>query len=540
MGTGASSDRSVTISRSSEFQRQQASNRGSFHSNGINAVGFAPNRATNVTTTAGSGGTSPTGKLPIVPSGEDLTDVKLNPLDKRRDGVWEYLSASESLTGKWVAYSEDVNARLEAALKDGKTDAQVVLNGTLFTISFRDLTQKGHGGSKTVRRVLKASDGTLLTPERVAHRTIGDPFATQEADSSALFASPSATQFVAAPNAGSSSCSLGVDGDSKGSEDLDDASTAGFDHITGRQRAVLHSTIVAHTEAVYGVNFNVDGDKIITGSRDGTCKYWESSTSFLIANCERHPGSVLSAVLCKGKQLAATGCDDDVARVFNVAKGGSGGGENVVEAVKFEGHTHKVYTVNFLDTNTLLTGAMDNDVRLWDITKGVCTRVITAHDSSVFYTSVAPRSKQLALSASDDCTLAWHDFRLPDTVVARFCGHERTLWGCDIRFDEGQFVSCGMDCKVMLWDPRKTDAALSVFTAHRTPIHSVEYMPDGTGILSAARDHTFKIMECQRGQTVLSIMAHDGNVFRATYNAASNMVMTCGADAKVKLWSLRL
>ena len=213
-------------------------------------------------------------------------------------------------------------------------------------------------------------------------------------------------------------------------------------------------------------------------------------------------------------------------------------GQDVEPILKLEGHTHKVYTVNFLDSHTLLSGSMDNDLRLWDLNKGVCSRVVSAHESSVFFSCVSPRSKNVVLSASDDCSMVQHDFREKDSVVARFAGHEKTLWGCDIRFDEGQYVSCGMDAKVMLWDPRNSSTPTNTFCVHKSPIHSVEYLPDGTGILSAARDHCFKIIECQRGDTVLSTAAHEGNVFRANYNPVTNLVMTCGTDTKVKLWSL--
>lgn len=431
-----------------------------------------------------------------------------NPaLDRQVQGTWHY----EEFPGEWKDYDPDASQRIDASFAQGTTEATVVIKGRLHTIKFESMTDNsGAGVAKAVRR-----------------RVLGD----------AAAASPIKGVLSPIKLAGDGSATFGGGGGDpfaiteSGLETIIRSLDIAADDPDAL-RPTLHSTITAHTAAVFGTSFSLAGDKIMTGSKDGTCKVWELETAFVVREFEEHPGAVLScSINAMRPNVVATGCDDFNARIFSAS-------ESPAKHL-LEGHEHKVYNVSFTaDGKHLLTSSMDGHLRQWDATTGQSLNAVHAHTSSIFSLQTGPRSPWLVITASDDCVLMAHDLRLAKTGTHRYIGHEKTLWGCDIRFDEDQYLSCGMDSKVVAWDPRNPTGPYNTITSHRNPVHCVEYMPDGITFLSSARDQTFRMTIAASGREVFACHAHNSNVYKVTYNPATRLAMTCGSDSLVKLWRL--
>ena len=411
----------------------------------------------------------------------------------------------------WSDFPADVNDRLEEAFKGCKPSCSVVLTKRMCTVDFRSMECVIAGGSARKVRRVDANRMAKALEERA------DPFA--EVNTQTMPGGGSPAESSESGTLVSNSC---------GPDDKEAT------YATGPFEVDLYSVIHAHNAPVFSVTFSPDGAKVITGAKDGTLKYWEVASSFVLINFFPFEGSVLSVAVNKVSNIVAAGCDNHTARIFSTTS-------PHIKAT-LTGHQHKVYGVNFTqDGKTLLTSSMDHTLRTWDVNTNECTRVVACHESSIFSMTPSPSSSHLLITASDDCTLAMHDLRVSsnNTVVRRFTGHTKTLWGCDIRYDDGQFISCGMDNTVRMWDPRQEAGALKVISSHSNPVHCVEYLPDGNHFLSSSRDRCFKITDALSGITCLSQAAHSGHVYKVSYNAVTQNVVTCGADSCVKLWSTK-
>lgn len=429
-------------------------------------------------------------------------------LDKSVDGQWQLADDHSASGTQWSNFAPEVSERLEGAFKEGKTACAVVLNKRLSTVDFTAMECVIAGGSARRVRRLDATKAAMAASDASGV----DPFAEV--------------------NTGPVPAQVEEDGTLQATECSPDDREATY--ATGPFSVDLHSIIHAHHAPVFSVSFAPDGAKMLTGAKDGTMKYWETASSYVLQEYAPFQGSVLSVAVNKVYNIIAAGCDDQTARLYNT-------GDSVPKAT-LTGHNHKVYGVNFTrDGKTLLTTSMDHSLRTWDVNRHECIRAVQCHESSIFSMASSPATPHMLITASDDCTLAMHDLRVPgdSTVVRRFEGHTKTLWGCDIRYDDGQFISCGMDNTVRMWDPRKESEALQVITSHSNPVHCVEYMPDGYHFLSSSRDRCFKITDAVTGISCLSQAAHTGHVYKVSFNAVTQTVVTCGADSCVKLWSVK-
>eukprot|EP00658_Telonema_sp_P-2_P042664 TRINITY_DN30654_c0_g2_i1.p1 TRINITY_DN30654_c0_g2~~TRINITY_DN30654_c0_g2_i1.p1 ORF type:complete len:109 (+),score=25.34 TRINITY_DN30654_c0_g2_i1:229-555(+) len=95
---------------------------------------------------------------------------------------------------------------------------------------------------------------------------------------------------------------------------------------------------------------------MLTGAKDGTMKYWETASSYVLQEYAPFQGSVLSVAVNKVYNIVAAGCDDQTARIYNTG--------DATQKATLTGHNHKVYGVNFTrDGKTLLTTSMDHSLR---------------------------------------------------------------------------------------------------------------------------------------------------------------------------------
>ncbi|OEH80264.1 wd g-beta repeat-containing protein [Cyclospora cayetanensis] len=86
------------------------------------------------------------------------------------------------------------------------------------------------------------------------------------------------------------------------------------------------------------------------------------------------------------------------------------------------GHQLNVFGVAFLGMEAVATGAMDSEVRLSSISRGVCLKRFTCHANQVKHIAALPHdSRNIWWSASDDGTIRQFDRREPHVCRRRDC-----------------------------------------------------------------------------------------------------------------------
>ncbi|NBO94043.1 MAG: hypothetical protein EBV06_17305, partial [Planctomycetia bacterium] len=138
----------------------------------------------------------------------------------------------------------------------------------------------------------------------------------------------------------------------------------GWEHAHLRKRFDSSKrTLRGHTDTVTSVAWSPDGQRILTGSWDGTAKVWDALKGQEVLSLKGHTWPVTSVAWSPDGQRILTGSYDNTAKVWDALKG--------QEVLSLKGHTRWVQSVAWSpDGQRILTGSYDNTAKVWDALKG--------------------------------------------------------------------------------------------------------------------------------------------------------------------------
>jgi autophagy-related protein 16 len=132
-------------------------------------------------------------------------------------------------------------------------------------------------------------------------------------------------------------------------------------------------TFVAHSEPVNDIAFSGSGTIIATSSNDKTIKLWNSDNATLRTTLGGSPKLIMGLCFSPSDEFILGCSSDNAARLWSVQSG----------RVKhtLTGHTNKVPSGCFIDADQVVTGSHDRMIKVWDLTRGFCSRTISCFSS---------------------------------------------------------------------------------------------------------------------------------------------------------------
>jgi DNA-binding beta-propeller fold protein YncE len=101
---------------------------------------------------------------------------------------------------------------------------------------------------------------------------------------------------------------------------------------------------------------------------------------------------------------------------------------------------------------------------------------------------------------------------------------------------DGQRILTGSaDSTAKVWDADKGQEVLSL-KGHTGQVRSVAFSPDGKRILTGSWDHTVKVWDAEKGQEVLSLKGHTGAVNSVVFSPDGKRILTGSEDGTAKVW----
>jgi WD40 repeat protein/serine/threonine protein kinase len=332
-----------------------------------------------------------------------------------------------------------------------------------------------------------------------------------------------------------------------------------WDVATGQ----LSATMAGHEQAVHCVQFAAGTTQFASGSADGSVRLWNvehnrATTSYLAADLElsavaiggdgtnvvigsSYPGTIEVIDANTGNRLQQIDGPEDSVLALAMAPDGNHFAVAFEEDISvcigdlatgrlgepLRGHDASVRCLAWAaDGATLFSGAEDRTVRVWDVASNKQRGDAWMHDGEITALALSSDGQQLAVGMLGgsiqirDVATAASVRVIPgdgDRVRALACApHDRSL------------AVGHTDGVVRIFAPN--GALLHTLKGHEKDVVAVRYSLDGLRLISASKDGTLRVWDCDSGRLALTLRDHAGPVTGVAIGGVDMRVVSTSYD----------
>jgi len=307
-------------------------------------------------------------------------------------------------------------------------------------------------------------------------------------------------------------------------------------------KGTASGTIKAHSKWITGMAWepmhsNASCERLVTASKDGHAKVWNTRTRRCEATMSGHLDSI-EGVRWGGEGLVYTASRDRTIKVWNAneAKGRTG-----LLVRTLTGHGHRVNALALSCDYVCRTGPFDHRGDVPDAPSGDRSSKEwrdAAHRACLdkYRAFKGSGEPERLVSGSDDFTLMlWHPTE-SKKPLKRLTGHQQAVNHIAFSPDSRFLASASFDKKVKVWNGRSGDF-VSTMTGHVGAVYQVAWSPDGRYLVSASKDSTAKLWEVPSGKRARETLpGHEDEVYALDWSPNGSGVATGSKDRTIKLW----
>jgi len=292
--------------------------------------------------------------------------------------------------------------------------------------------------------------------------------------------------------------------------------------------------LAGHTHAVESVTVSTDGRTLASSGWDNTVRLWDvgrkdQGRKAAPVSLPHTSVRVASAFSPDGSILVATGVDS--LTIWSC-------GPDYHPIVEKTGRSYRCATFA-PDGRTLVLGAEDGTIRLWDMPSARERMVLSGHSDAVRSVVFSPDGRLLASSSQDGRVVLWDPSR---GTAVRTLASQGPYPVRSLAFSpDGRTVGFSE----VAWEPRdvllmdvETGAIRTRLTGHRLGINALAFSPDGRTLATAGVDRCLKLWDLATGTERATLRDHVGWVHSIVFSPDSTWLAYAGNDPTIRLWDL--
>jgi WD40 repeat protein/serine/threonine protein kinase len=298
-----------------------------------------------------------------------------------------------------------------------------------------------------------------------------------------------------------------------------------------RQMHLDLRTFHGHGGGVLSVAFSPDGQRIVTGSLDGTAKVWDAASGKELVTFKGHRAGINSVAFAPdGQRIVTSGLNDPTPRVWDST--------SAKELLSLKGHHAMVNSVAFSpDGQRIATASGDGTAKVWNAASGNELLVLTGHLYSVLSVGFSPDGRRIATGGEDHTARVWEADRGVQLLV--LIGHLYEVLSVAFSPDGQRIVTGGPDARAKVWEAA-SGKELRTLRA-RNEINSVAFSPDGRRIAAGSGYSSYlavQVWDADSGEELLAFNGHNDQVRSVAFSPDGQRLVTGSLDGTAKLWEL--
>lgn len=203
----------------------------------------------------------------------------------------------------------------------------------------------------------------------------------------------------------------------------------------------------------------------------------------------------------------------------------------------FNGHNHFVQDLALANNSQYaLTASWDHTLRLWDLSRGTCTKTFVDHEKDALTCSFSADNKHIASGARDKTFKVWQTVGIV-AYTSEQDSHDD--WVSCVRYSpdtkNNVLATASWDGTVKVWDASSMNLQ-NTFTGHTNAVTSLSFAQKSCYLASGGKDGSIILWNVQEGSH-LKHLTHNAPINQVLFSKNKYWIVAA-TDNGVLLWDL--
>ena len=241
-----------------------------------------------------------------------------------------------------------------------------------------------------------------------------------------------------------------------------------------------------HTEGIDSINFMSDGSTLVSGSYDGTIRFWNTNTGKQLK-----PYSGMSAVISPKGNKVAGHLEDGSIQIWNIYSG------DILRTINTPYKTVEI--IKFSPDGRILTSSDGIDIHFWNIETGNLIDTITGHTDDLYSIEFSPNGQTLV--SLDGYIRIWD---IAKSRLQKIPSIEGTVSSVALAPDAETLACVTNDNEILIWH-MVTDKSKIILKGHKHEINHLTFSPDGK-ILASSSWNSIRLWDVITGEHTTTVI----------------------------------